>query len=67
MQIGSFSTLFIALYALLAVSLVRGQADGKPPSTPTPTKSTDPKAITPEQKADGLKTASGVLTSVSAG
>ncbi|EGG13247.1 uncharacterized protein MELLADRAFT_86691 [Melampsora larici-populina 98AG31] len=67
MQIASFNTLFIALYALLAVSLVCGQTEVKTPSTTTPGKTADPKPITPEQKAEGLKTASGVLSSVSAG
>ncbi|EGG11010.1 uncharacterized protein MELLADRAFT_102870 [Melampsora larici-populina 98AG31] len=65
MKIASFNTLGFALCILVAASLVCGQADVK--TTATPSNTPDATSKTPEQKAADLKTANGVLNSVSAG
>ncbi|KAH9811857.1 hypothetical protein DFH28DRAFT_980781 [Melampsora americana] len=56
MQITSFNTIFFTLYILVTASLVYGQGG-----------TTNTKPVSPDQRADGLKTANNVLNSVSTG
>ncbi|KAH9808689.1 hypothetical protein DFH28DRAFT_1135014 [Melampsora americana] len=66
MQIASFNTILLALYILVAASLVCGQGDPKAITFPL-NKPIDVQAKTPDQRAGDLRTANGILNTVSAG